>query len=54
MLARERKVAADAAAKFRDDERAKPLGTPIETPRIQDPTSKLWNQIGEVVAVGRY
>ena len=54
MVARERKVAADAAAKFHYDERAKPLGTPIETPRIQDPTSKLWNQIGEVVAVGRY
>ena len=56
MVARERKAAADAVAKYRYNERAKPLSPiPIGTPvRIQDPTSKLWNQVGEVLAVGRY
>jgi hypothetical protein len=56
MEATDRQAELDATIKFHYDEYARPLG-PLSvgtTVRLRDPKSKLWDEVGVIVAIGRY
>jgi hypothetical protein len=56
MEATDRQAELDATIKFYYEEHARPLG-PLSvgtTVRLRDPKSKLWDEVGVIVAIGRY